>query len=363
MEFPAIAKRSFSQIWVILVFLLAACQPAMEVRPGLSQETPSENKPASENWVKVYFSDPTNPESTSFRGGPDQALAEAIRQARLSVNLAAYDLDLWSIRDALIDAYRRGIRVQMVTDSDNLAEAEIQDLIEAGIPVIGDRREGLMHNKFVIIDGRDVWSGSMNLTVNSAYRNNDNLIQIHSPELSLDYQVEFDEMFVDDQFGPGSPANTPNPVINIANHQVEVYFSPEDEVEERIVALIQSAQESIQFLAYSFTSDKVAAAMLARAKEGVAVTGVFEAEQTQSNRGTEYEILRLAGLDVRQDGNPRNMHHKVILIDGKITLTGSYNFTNNARTLNDENLLVIHDPLVTSYYQEEFHKIFLAAQR
>lgn len=357
-----IGHKSVRRIGAFLALLLAACQSTGAARPILSTDVPSILSPSSAEWVQIYFSDPTNPESVSFRGGPDQALAGAIRQARLSVDLAVYDLDLWSIRDALIDARRRGVRVQMVTDSDNLAESEIQDLVASGIPVIGDRREGLMHDKFVILDGRDLWTGSMNFTLNSAYRNNDNLIQIHSAELSQDYLAEFNEMFSDDRFGPGSPANTPNPIVNIANHPIEVYFSPEDAVEDQILRLIRSAQKSIQFMAYSFTSDEIANAILERANAGVMVAGVLEEAQTHSNRGTKYDVLRAAGLDVRVDGNPANMHHKVILIDGQITLTGSYNFTNNARTINDENLLIIHDPQVTERYQEEFLKIFSQAR-
>ncbi len=51
--------------------------------------------------------------------------------------------------------------------------------------------------------------------------------------------------------------------------------------------------------------------------------GVFEESQYLSNTGTEYDNLLAAGLDVRLDGNDRNMHHKVFIIDGEIVITGS----------------------------------------
>ncbi len=346
---------SLKSIWGwCLVLLLYACQVPPETTPTQPLIGPPAEKPPSATWRQVYFSDPS---ASSLRGGPDKALADAIRQARLSVDVATYDLDLWSVRDALLDAHRRGVSVRMVTDSDNLDESEIQDLIEAGIPVLGDRREGLMHNKFIVIDGQDVWTGSMNLTINSAYRNNDNLIHIHSPELGQDYATEFKEMFVDDRFGIGSPANTPFPRLSIDGSQVEVYFAPEDGAEKRIVQLIQAADHSIKFMAFSFTSDKIAQAMLQRAQAGVSVSGIFEEEQTNSNQGGEFDKLREAGLDVHTDGNPRNMHHKVIIIDDRIVLTGSYNFTNNAERKNDENLLIIHDADLAALYLDEFEKV------
>ena len=182
-----------------------------------------------------------------YRGGPDQHLAEAIASARLSVDVAVLDLDLWSLRDALIDAHRRGVAVRLVVDSDYLDGKEIQEIRDAGIPVLGDRREGLMHNKFAVIDRAEVWTGSMNYTVSEAYRNNNNLVRLSSPRLADDYTTEFEEMFVDDLFGPGSPANTPYPALSVDGTQVEVYFSPDDGVTQRMVELILSAEESVYF--------------------------------------------------------------------------------------------------------------------
>jgi phosphatidylserine/phosphatidylglycerophosphate/cardiolipin synthase-like enzyme len=165
-------------------------------------------------------------------------------------------------------------------------------------------------------------------------------------------------MFTDDRFGPGSPANTPHPVLQVEDSSLQVYFSPDDGVARQIVRLIQSAQESIYFMAYSFTLDEIADAMLEQAASGVIVSGVLERDQVISNQGGEYDRMRSAGLDVRMDGNPDNLHHKVIIIDGKIVITGSYNFSNNAETRNDENLLVIHNPEVAARFLLEFQRVF-----
>jgi phosphatidylserine/phosphatidylglycerophosphate/cardiolipin synthase-like enzyme len=343
-----ITRSSILYLLLVIIFL-SGCDIQTDNPP-----TPAVTVSTATAWYQVYFSDPGGPNAETRRGGPDAHLASAIRQAHMSIDMAIYNLDLWSIRDALIDAHRRGVTVRLVTESDNLDGPEIQQLKEAGIPIIGDRREGYMHNKFTIIDRQDVWTGSMNLTIDSAYRNNDNLIHIHSPELANNYLVEFDEMFINDRFGPGSPANTPQPTLTIGGSNIENYFSPDDGVEKRIVELIESARQRIIFMAFSFTSDKIANAMLERAREGVEVSGVFDADQANSNAGSEYNRLRKPGLDIRLDGNPDLMHHKVIIIDDRIVITGSYNFSANAEDKNDENVLVIENLEISRLYLHEF---------
>lgn len=348
-----------------LSLLLAACFPATPVllSPLPTATSLTDEATPQADWFTVIFTDPGGPNARSLRGGPDASLATAIRQARLSVDAAIYDLNLWGIRDALIAAHQRGVSVRVVTESDNLDEPEIQDLKAAGIPVLGDRREGLMHHKFVIIDQQEVWTGSMNFTLNGAYRNNNHLIRVRSSRLAQDYQAEFEEMFVDDQFGPGSPANTPYPTVTIDDALIEVYFSPEDGTLSRLLELVSSAQETIYFMAFSFTSDELSTALIEKAAQGVTVAGVMEESQYHFNRGTEYDRLRAGNVNVRLDGNPQNMHHKVLIIDQQIVVTGSYNFSASAEERNDENTLIIHSPDVAAEFLAEFQRIFTEAQQ
>ena len=64
----------------------------------------------------------------------------------------------------------------------------------------------------------------------------------------------------------------------------------------------------------------------------------------------------------RQDGNPGLMHHKVIIIDRSIVITGSYNFSASAEEVNDENLIVIFSPDIAAQYLAEFMRIYAQAQ-
>ena len=331
---------------------------------------PSRPTPAVEStavdlsaWFNIYFTDPKSPSAESFRGGPDAKLAAAIQEARVSVDMAIFDLNLWSLRDALINAFRRGVTVRLVIESDNLDEPEIQDLLEVGISILGDRREGTMHNKFVVIDRSEVWTGSMNFTTTDGYLNDNSLLRVRSARLAEDYTTEFNEMFEDDLFGPDVRSATPYPELKVEGVPIEVYFSPDDGVASHLQELIQSGRESLYFMAFSFTSDKLANEILERAQNGVIVAGVMEESQVESNIGSDYDRFRQAGLDMRLDGNPRNMHHKVILIDGSIVVIGSYNFSNSAETRNDENVLVFRDPHIAAQVMAEFERVFADGHR
>jgi len=349
-------------IGVFLLLVLNSCDESLP--RDLTPTAGSAGNPAGlSDWFTVYFTDPKNPTAESYRGGPDAELAAAIEEARVSVDAAIYDLNLWSLRDAMIKAYRRGVAVRLVIESDNLDEPEIQDLKAAGIPILGDRREGLMHNKFVIIDRSQVWTGSMNFTTSEGYLNDNNLIQVKSPRLAENYTTEFNEMFQDDLFGPEIRATTPYPELKIEGVPIEMYFSPDDGVDEHLIDLIQAAEQSIYFMAFSFTSDSLAEAILERAQHGVIVAGVMEESQVESNIGSDYDRFSQAGLDIRLDGNPRNMHHKVIIFDEKIVVTGSYNFTNSAENVNDENVLVFHDLQIADQFMTEFERVFADGHR
>jgi phosphatidylserine/phosphatidylglycerophosphate/cardiolipin synthase-like enzyme len=305
----------------------------------------------------IYFSDPSSEIAEVFRGGPDADLVEGLDGAQFSIDVAVYHMNLWSIRDALIRAHRRGVSVRVVTDSSHFGELEVQALSRAGIAIVEDGRPELMHHKFVVIDGTNVWTGSMNLTINGAYRNDNHLIHLRSRELAEDYLREFEEMFVEGRFGALSRRDTPNPTLELDGAKIEVYFSPDDGVQTRIVELIRSAEESIAFMAFSLTSDSIGDALLERHANGVNVRGVVETDQAMAS-GSETPRLQQAGLDVVLDRNTHSMHHKVFILDDRLVVLGSYNFTRSAEEKNDENVLIIHDPALASHFLIEFERIY-----
>ena len=339
---------------IVLMLLLYTVSLAIQF---LAPSEPTvEPQVVGATWYSLYFTNPEGASASTLRGGPDAKLAAAMDAAAESIDVAAQEIDLWSIRDALIRAHERGLKVRVVTESEYVSNPEMQALALAGIPLRGDERQPLMHNKFVVIDGQEVWTGSMNLTVNGAYRNNNNLLRIESATLAQHYTEEFEEMFIEDRFGPLSWPDVPQNTIEVGGTQIEVLFSPDMRVGDRIVALLQGAEKSIHVMAFNLTLDPIADTILRRAGEGVEVQGLFDADQSQ-NQGSDVARFEEFGLDIMFDGNPSKMHHKVIIVDGSIVITGSYNFSRNAEEKNDENVLIIYSRELAAQYLEEFSRL------
>ena len=180
---------------------------------------------------------------------------------------------------------------------------------------------------------------------------------IDLPYLADDYVIEFNRMFC--QYG-GKDCLTfsiPYPIIIMDNTTIECYFAPEDDVEDKIIQEIKGADSSIYFMTFAFTSDSIEEVLIEKYNDGVDVKGIFEARQI--NAYSAYDSLLESGIGAIKDGNSYTMHHKVFIIDNSTVITGSYNPTEHAHKDNNENVLIIHDPQITQYYYEEFHRLWV----
>ncbi len=343
---------------------VAPALPALPVQPG--------NLPLARgfgtvgDYWSVYFSAPPalrrsgdrpdgSHDAVDYSGGIDGSLAAAMDAASVSLDIAAFELNNPLLTEAMLAAAARGLRVRVVTDDEHglrNEDSSLDQLQAAGIPVVADDRSALMHNKFVLIDGASVWSGSMNLTVNGAGRHNNNLLELRSAEAASRFQSEFDEMFAQKLFGPRSPQGVTDLFAAGAGH-IAIYFGPEDDLAAALDAALARARESIRFMAFSFTLDELGATLLRQAAAGVTVQGIFERTGSETV-WSELGPLYCAGLAMRQDGNPYLLHHKVFVIDDQTVVTGSANFSASGTDANDENLLVIDDPALAAPYAAEF---------
>jgi phosphatidylserine/phosphatidylglycerophosphate/cardiolipin synthase-like enzyme len=293
-----------------------------------------------------------------------QAVVADIDAARETVDLATFDFDIPEITDALIRAKGRGAAVRAIVDSENLESPEVSAetgrLSNAGIPVQFDYREPFMHNKFVVVDGAIAWTGSWNVTTNDTFRNNNNFLRFNNSLVAANYAHEFEQMF-GGHFGTSKASGTPYPRVQVGSANVQVLFSPEDGVAKHVLQRLNEAKSNIRFMAFSYTADDIASAMSAQKQAGLVVQGVFE-KQNAAGSGAEFSKLKSGGVDVLMDGNCYILHHKVIIIDERTVITGSYNFTGSAEQDNDENLVIVDDRNLAQAYLEEFQRVYAQAQ-
>ncbi|MEZ4708706.1 MAG: phospholipase D-like domain-containing protein [Caldilineaceae bacterium] len=315
---------------------------------------------------QIYFTDPTCPPEAERHGGLDETIAADLRAAAVQVDVAAFDLDAEPIVQALIDLAGKGRIVRVVTDTDNADLSSVRRLRRHGISVVEDKRNGLMHNKFIVIDQKTLWMGSLNYTSSGVYCNNNNLVRFESPALAANYAAEMDEMYEARSFGPSSPINTPQEKLVVQGIEIENYFAPERELElvNVIARTVVRAEKEILFMAFSFTNEEIGEAMLGRADAGVPLRGLFESTGADSE-SSYYPIMAAAGLpnvQVLRDANPYIMHHKVIIVDRQTVIFGSFNFSASANRSNDENIVVVHDATFAASFVAEFERLWRAAE-
>jgi phosphatidylserine/phosphatidylglycerophosphate/cardiolipin synthase-like enzyme len=359
-KYPAVSRRSLV-LGIILTFCLSALLGGCSSKSTAYLNSASTGKPYT-----LLF---TNPNQTShdLSDPIGETVARYINQAQSTLDIAAYELNNKSIAEAIGQAKSRGVQIRVVTEHSNRQKAPLQELGQQGIPVEDDGAEnrGLMHDKFLIIDGQVLGMGSMNLTRNCTQRNNNNFIFWDSrqdpaiAQLIDNYQIEFEQLW-SGKFGPMKIAQTPYPKIQLKDGTVlETYFSPEDQPLTALENTLTEAKQSVDILAFSFTSRALEETLQQDMARGVVVRGIFE----QKQNSTYSSFLRLSafGGDLREDTNPYMMHHKVLLIDRDSDTPsvafGSFNFSNGANTRNDENLLIVHNnkALSQSFAQEFDH--------
>jgi len=129
----------------------------------------------------------------------------------------------------------------------------------------------------------------------------------------------------------------------------EVYFSPDGGCTEAITQAVDDAQRTVLVQAYSFTSAPIAKALAAAKRRGVAVRVILDQSQ-RSERYSSATFLAHANIPTYIDAQHAIAHNKVMVIDERTVITGSFNFTKAAETRNAENLLILHDPVLAARY-------------
>ncbi|MCG9885039.1 MAG: phospholipase D-like domain-containing protein [Cyanobacteria bacterium] len=382
----------------------------------------------------------------------EAVILAAIAQAKTSIEVAVQELRLPAIAAALIERQRAGVRVRVILENDyarpwssygdgelaalperdrgriedyrrlgdadgdgqvSAAEVRSRDtlvmLTEAGIPWIDDRADGskgsgLMHHKFVLVDGRLTLVTSANFTTSDIHgdlgrpdsRGNPNsLVQIESGAIAASFRQEFDLMWGD---GPGGQPDSrfglqkpprPTQTFPVGQGTIAVKFSPtspkrpwESGTNGAIAATLAQAQRSVDLALFVFSEQRLADVLGDRAAAGVQVRALIDPSFVHRDYSEGLDLLGTARPNRNCQLEPGNrpwaspaaavgvptlpvgdlLHHKFGLMDDRTVIVGSHNWSAAADQQNDETLLIIENPTVAAHYRREFDRLLVNAQ-
>lgn len=295
---------------------------------------------------------PVTPDDTD---GVEARAVAFIDGARTSLHAALYELGLPSVAMALRQARARGVDVRLFLESDNRdarSERPCLAILEGVVPIAFDGREPLMHDKFMVADGRRVWTGSVNLTWTGCHLHCNEAVVIDDPALGARFDAQFERLFRGATDAPALSA------VDVGGCRLACGFAPGDDRLRPFLDAVTTARERIRIAAFSLTHRRLVEAIAERATAGLPVEIVLDARLAKGPAGRRAMArLQEAGCSVRL-GGPRpsgallrhfglpsgqdvKIHHKLVVVDGRHVVTGSANLSTNGFERNDENVLAI----------------------
>jgi phosphatidylserine/phosphatidylglycerophosphate/cardiolipin synthase-like enzyme len=315
-------------------------------------------------------------------GGPDDldtVVRDFIAGATKTLLVAVQEIDSRAIAMSLLAAKTKKVRIQLILEGDYLVEqpavtdawllaGEHEEnrvihaaLLRGGIDVITDLNPEIFHQKFVVRDLGEptaaVLTGSTNFTLTDTGKNTataalqagnnlNHVVVLHGQTIADQYLAEFQRLR-SGTFGELHERHEPRPKeFRLAKIRVKPLFAPLHGPEMEIMKQMLKAQASIDFAMFTFaTSSGIDDTMFRLAHQVPRLRGVLDRGQgAQAWAATQ--PLKAAGVQLYQNKpgtGVRKVHHKLMVIDERLVIAGSFNYTGPATTLNDENIIVLGD--------------------
>ena len=317
-------------------------------------------------------------------------LVKFIQGAKHSLDVAIYDMRNADVLKALkgmsskvqlhilFDAGKAGGNSKTV---DPKVSTTAQAIKAAGLNAfaqpVKEKSGHLMHNKFIVRDGASVWNGSGNFTNGGLLLQDNHFFTMDSPAVASAYSKTFGDL--------GSPGHsvshttgvTSTPIkVKIGNIPVTVFFSTQVGATEGIEAEVQNrlkAAKKVRVIAMLISDPGILASLLALKKKDIkGVLDPHEMKVVMKNKTADPNFWFAQGDPrfVAANSHAFNgtgdkndfMHNKVMIIDDKVVITGSYNFSENAEA-NDENLLIFESAALAGAYNQYFNALFTQYQK
>lgn len=368
--------------------LLLACAPAgaqtFPYFPGADlPEVPPVGGPAASSGTAVSSFTPVEISQFAFSGQADiEAIIEtAVRASTSTIEAAVYGFTLPRVAAALVEAKERGVKVRVLVNESHMYTSrrseELQLLLDKGVELRALRgvgRFGIMHNKIGIFDGKLLMCGSFNWAVTANTANSENAVFSRDAGVIGGYSGYFEWMW---KFGKPVADGPPEPVasygptpedpvraINFNGALLPRYsFSPGGATEKNIAAALDFSRESADIAVFSFYSLDIARAVINAHRRGLRVRVLVD--RVQASQSEVGELLLAAGVPFRWSqgfSGKGVMHNKYAVLDGRLLMTGSFNWSDNAQDNNFENMFYSDSAVYAGPYAAQFERLFGAAE-
>ena len=286
-------------------------------------------------------------------------LVSLIDSAQESIDIANYTFSVKAIEEAILRAKTRGVTIRVAMDKgQETADTVAARLLAAGVDVRfvagGGNPAGLQHAKFMMVDNLQLITGSNNWSSTGTSINEESAIAVLSVEddpLIHGFACHFTAIWDRRPGDAGACSNT------------EVAFAPSSKPIALIKEEITRAQKSIDVLMHHFVFDDLVTELAKAAERGVRVRVIVNAADRMEPTGAKWDRLFAAGGQLRFKQTNADafqlMHHKLMVVDDKVVVNGSGNWSGSAFFKNFENTVRYRDTRISRPYVALFDRLWL----
>ncbi|OMH85250.1 Mitochondrial cardiolipin hydrolase [Zancudomyces culisetae] len=164
---------------------------------------------------------------------------------------------------------------------------------------------------------------------------------------------------------PAAQSYGPRPSNNNQNNNdvyVNAYFFPSEDSFQKLISLLKNARRTLDICVFSITDDDIKYAIIDAKNRGVAIRIISDDDQAKGLGADVFELRDEHGIPVRLDNRSSYMHNKFCVADRNLVLSGSYNWTKNARKNNQENFIITNSRPAVDSFSREFEKLWTLFQ-
>lgn len=275
---------------------------------------------------------------TNQSGGDLRIIYEdAINRAEKSVLLMIYALNDQKIINALNYKADRGIPVTIIGDIEASAKAEHR--LSKNIKYVKRDTDGIMHLKILVIDDKETWIGSANMTGESLRMHGNLVAVIASPSVAQVVKQKADSMINRSYFSGSSRHD-----FIVGGQRLELWFTPdESNGPRRIMELIRNSKTQLQIAMFTWTRFDFAKEVINAHRRGVAAEVILDRNSGQGAGKEVVDMFTAADVPVFLSQGNALLHYKMMYIDDNTLVNGSANWTRSAFYRNDDCFFILFD--------------------